>query len=52
MRVGTTNKFDLQPLFTALEKLQAFELGKAAGRNEKKTGTRVSESSDAEKNGQ
>ena len=31
MRVGTTNKFDLSKLFTALEKMQAFELGKKAG---------------------
>ena len=31
MRVGTTNKFDLTKLFTALEKLQAFELGRRQG---------------------
>jgi hypothetical protein len=31
MRVGTTNRFELGKLFTALEKLQAFELGKKAG---------------------
>lgn len=30
MRVGTTNKFDLKPLFIALEKHQAFEEGKKA----------------------
>lgn len=41
MRVGTTNKFDLQPLFTALEKFQAYEQGKADGRNAKKAGTRA-----------
>lgn len=31
MRIGTTNKFDLTKLFTALEKLQAFEEGKKEG---------------------
>lgn len=31
MRVGTTNKFDLKRLFTALEKQQAFERGKKEG---------------------
>ncbi len=31
MRIGTTNKFDLTKLFNALEKLQAFELGRQAG---------------------
>jgi DNA-binding MarR family transcriptional regulator len=31
MRVGTTNRFDLRKLFTALEKQQAFELGRQAG---------------------
>jgi hypothetical protein len=31
MRVGTTNKFDLTKLFAALEKQQAFELGKKEG---------------------
>lgn len=31
MRVGTTNKFDLTKLFTALEKMQAFESGKKEG---------------------
>lgn len=31
MRVGTTNKFDLTKLFTALELLHAFEKGREAG---------------------
>ncbi len=31
MRVGTTNKFELTGLFTALEKLQVFEQGKKEG---------------------
>jgi hypothetical protein len=31
MRVGTTNKFDLTKLFTALELLHAFEMGRQAG---------------------
>jgi hypothetical protein len=31
MRVGTTNKFDLTKLFAALEKLQAYEMGKKEG---------------------
>jgi len=30
-RIGTTNNFDIIPLFVALEKLQAFELGKKEG---------------------
>lgn len=37
MRVGTTNKFDLRPLFAALEKLQAYELGKKEGKAERNT---------------
>ena len=31
MRVGTTNRFDLKKLFTALEKSQAYGLGKKEG---------------------
>jgi hypothetical protein len=33
-RVGTTNRFDLTPLFRALENLQAFEAGRRAGQDE------------------
>ncbi len=33
-RVGTTNLFDLRPLFQALENLQAFEAGRRVGKKE------------------
>lgn len=41
MRVGTTNKFDMHPLFAALEKQQAYERGKREGRAAKKAGRRA-----------
>ena len=40
MRVGTTNKFDLRPLFLALEKLQEYERGRADGAASKRGGSR------------
>ena len=36
MRVGTTNKFELGKLFTALGKLHAYELGKKVGTKSRK----------------
>jgi DNA-binding GntR family transcriptional regulator len=41
MRVGTTNKFDLSKLFTALERMQAFEQGKKEGMATKPVRRRV-----------
>jgi DNA-binding MarR family transcriptional regulator len=35
-RVGTTNTFDLTPLFQALERLQAFEAGERAAREKQR----------------
>jgi Helix-turn-helix domain len=43
MRVGTTNKFDLGKLFTALEKLQAFELGKKEGKTGRLNRSRIAD---------
>jgi hypothetical protein len=36
MRIGTTNKFDLSSLFAALEKHQAYEMGKIEGERRQK----------------
>jgi hypothetical protein len=41
MRVGTTNKFDLTPLFNSLEKLQTFEMGKKEGLAARGSGRRA-----------